>query len=315
MAKIKHVAITCEDPDAVAKFYKEGFDLFEVARNARQIQLSDGDINLTILKWKTNEDADVGPNGENYDGIHHIGFQVDSLEETGAKLTARRSYAVKWPETANPGRPAPRKSGPAPTGRSWTFRSRAGCTSLLWTSTRSNLHWEIEEAMSRGGGRLSLRDLSSNMNGMVSAQAIGKYERGEMMPISSVAIALANALDVSTTYLLSPTVISLESVDFRKFASTRVRERAMVEAAVLDHVDRYLQVEELLDITSSVWEIPHDAPYHAETVEDSELIAARVREERRTQYLKPRPPNSWVCGSPTSSASCWERQINTPCTS
>ncbi|MYC31771.1 MAG: helix-turn-helix transcriptional regulator [Chloroflexi bacterium] len=82
--------------------------------------------------------------------------------------------------------------------------------------------------MSRGGGRLSLRDLSSNMNGMVSAQAIGKYERGEMMPSSSVAIALANALDVSTTYLLSPTVISLESVDFRKLASTRVRERAMV---------------------------------------------------------------------------------------
>ena len=32
MAKIKHIAITCEDPDAVAKFYKEGFDLFEVAR-------------------------------------------------------------------------------------------------------------------------------------------------------------------------------------------------------------------------------------------------------------------------------------------
>ena len=86
MAKIKHIAITCEDPDAVAKFYKEGFDLFEVARNARQIQLSDGDINLTILKWKTDEDADVGPNGENYSGIHHIGFQVDSLEDTGTRL-------------------------------------------------------------------------------------------------------------------------------------------------------------------------------------------------------------------------------------
>ena len=26
LAGIKHVAITCEDPDAVAKFYKEGFD-------------------------------------------------------------------------------------------------------------------------------------------------------------------------------------------------------------------------------------------------------------------------------------------------
>ena len=86
MAKIKHIAITCEDPDAVAKFYKEGFELFEVARNARQVQLSDGDINLTILKWKTDEDADVGPNGENYSGIHHIGFQVDNLEDTGARL-------------------------------------------------------------------------------------------------------------------------------------------------------------------------------------------------------------------------------------
>ena len=72
------------------------------------------------------------------------------------------------------------------------------------------------------------------------------------MPSSSVAIALANALDVSTTYLLSPTVVSLESVEFRKLASTKVRERARVEATVLDHMDRYLQVEELLDITSSV---------------------------------------------------------------
>jgi methylmalonyl-CoA/ethylmalonyl-CoA epimerase len=109
MAKIKHVAITCEDPDAVAKFYKEGFDLFEVARNARQIQLSDGDINLTILKWKTNEDADVGPNGENYDGIHHIGFQVDDLEETGAKLREINGEEIVRREVAADGQPrAPR---------------------------------------------------------------------------------------------------------------------------------------------------------------------------------------------------------------
>ena len=133
----------------------------------------------------------------------------------------------------------------------------------------------LKLARKRSG--LSLRELSSNMNGMVSAQAIGKYERGEMMPSSSVAIALADALDVTTTYLLSPTVVSLESVEFRKLASTKVRERAMVEATVLDHVDRYLQVEELLDITSSIWEVPDGAPYHAETVEEGELTAARVR--------------------------------------
>ena len=131
--------------------------------------------------------------------------------------------------------------------------------------------------LARKRSGLSLRELSSNMNGMVSAQAIGKYERGEMMPSSSVAIALADALDVTTTYLLSPTVVSLESVEFRKLASTKVRERAMVEAAVLDHVDRYLQVEELLDIANSVWEVPDGAPYPAETVEGGELAAATVR--------------------------------------
>ena len=133
----------------------------------------------------------------------------------------------------------------------------------------------LKLARKRSG--LSLRELSSNMNGMVSAQAIGKYERGEMMPSSSVAIALADALDVTATYLLSPTVVSLKSVEFRKLASTKVRERAMVEATVLDHVDRYLQVEELLDITSSIWEVPDGAPYHAETVEEGELTAAKVR--------------------------------------
>ena len=134
----------------------------------------------------------------------------------------------------------------------------------------------LKLARKRSG--FSLRELSSNMNGMVSAQAIGKYERGEMMPSSSVAIALADALDVTTTYLLSPTVVSLESVEFRKLASTKVRERAMVEATVFDHVDRYLQVEKLLDITSSIWEVPDGAPYHAETVEEGELTAARVRQ-------------------------------------
>ena len=134
----------------------------------------------------------------------------------------------------------------------------------------------LKLARKRSG--FSLRDLSSHVDGMVSAQAIGKYERGEMMPSSSVAIGLAGALGVSATYLLSPSVVSLESVEFRKLASTRARERAMVEAAVLDHVDRYLQVEEFLDITSSEWEMPGGAPYHAETVEDGELTAAGVRE-------------------------------------
>ena len=100
----------------------------------------------------------------------------------------------------------------------------------------------LKIARKRSG--LSLRELSSHMERIVSAQAIGKYERGEMMPSSTVAIALAKTLDVSMSYLLSSSEVSLKSVEFRKLASTKARERATVEAEVLDNVERYLQVEE-----------------------------------------------------------------------
>ena len=52
--------------------------------------LSDGYINLTITKWKTDQDLDVGPNGPNYSGIDHTGFQVDDLDPTSQKLGAAR---------------------------------------------------------------------------------------------------------------------------------------------------------------------------------------------------------------------------------
>ena len=48
--------------------------------------LSDGYINLAILNWKIEKDADVGPNGPNYNGIHHFGFQVCDLNQVCEKL-------------------------------------------------------------------------------------------------------------------------------------------------------------------------------------------------------------------------------------
>ena len=130
----------------------------------------------------------------------------------------------------------------------------------------------LKLARKRSG--LSLRALSSGMGSIVSAQAIGKYERGEMVPSSAVAIALAEALEVPLSHLLSPSRVSLESVEFRKLASTRARDRAAVEGEVLDHVDRYLQVEEVLGIDTTE---PDGAPYRINAVEDTEWAAASIR--------------------------------------
>ncbi|MGE3538040.1 MAG: VOC family protein [Candidatus Tectimicrobiota bacterium] len=87
MAKIKHIALTTQDPDKVAAFYKEAFDLREVRRSPNgAVFLTDGYINLAILNWKTEKDADVGVNGPNYSGIHHFGFEVDELGSVSEKL-------------------------------------------------------------------------------------------------------------------------------------------------------------------------------------------------------------------------------------
>lgn len=131
--------------------------------------------------------------------------------------------------------------------------------------------------LARKRSGLSLRALSSAMDGLVSAQAIGKYERAEMMPSSTVAIALADALEVTPSYLLSPSSVSLESVEFRKLSSTRARERAAVEAEVLDHVDRYLQVEEILGIDTTGQDMPDGIIYRISGVEDAEEVATTLR--------------------------------------
>lgn len=112
----------------------------------------------------------------------------------------------------------------------------------------------IKLARKRAG--MSLRDLSAALDGKVSAQAIGKYERGEMTPRSSVLGALSKALKVSIPYLMDSQGILLTGVDFRKHAKTSTKEKAAVETAVLEMAERYLQVETILELNSASWKSP-----------------------------------------------------------
>lgn len=87
MARIKHIALTTQDPAKAAAFYKEAFGLKEIRRSPEgAVFLTDGYINLAILNWKTEKDADVGANGPNYSGIHHFGLEVEDLDEACDKL-------------------------------------------------------------------------------------------------------------------------------------------------------------------------------------------------------------------------------------
>jgi Zn-dependent peptidase ImmA (M78 family) len=131
--------------------------------------------------------------------------------------------------------------------------------------------------LARRKAGLSLRGLSSAMGGRVTAQAIGKYERGEDVPSSGVLLALADALKVSVAYLLDAQGIQLTSVQFRTKASTSARDRAQVQTEVLEWIERYLQVESILGLDSAEWQSPFTSPRRLRIVDDMEKVAEEVR--------------------------------------
>lgn len=94
MPKIKHIAIATQDVEKTARFYTEVFGMKEIGKidnpNASGYYLSDGDINLAILNFKNDEVAGI-ERGKDYSGLHHIGFQVENLEDIAEKLAAANS--------------------------------------------------------------------------------------------------------------------------------------------------------------------------------------------------------------------------------
>lgn len=131
--------------------------------------------------------------------------------------------------------------------------------------------------LSRLAAGMSLRQLAAAIDHAVSAQAIGLYERGRMLPGSPVALRLAEALAVPLGYLLSSQPLRLQAVEFRRGRALPARQRNLVQAAVLEHLDRYLQVESLLNLSHAGWRAPPGAPYAVVDPADAETAAERVR--------------------------------------
>ena len=97
MAQIKHIAIATNDAEKTAKFYAEVFGLRQVAQldgeNAKGFMLSDGNVNMAILDFKS--DAVAGERGKDWEGIHHIGFEVESLEDIERRLADANSKPME----------------------------------------------------------------------------------------------------------------------------------------------------------------------------------------------------------------------------
>ena len=94
MARIKHIALSTQDPEKTSRFYVDVFGMKEIGRVDHPAVsgyfLSDGELNVAVLKFK-NDAAAGAERGKDFCGIHHIGFQVESLEAIAERLAAAGS--------------------------------------------------------------------------------------------------------------------------------------------------------------------------------------------------------------------------------
>ena len=108
--------------------------------------------------------------------------------------------------------------------------------------------------LARRRAGLSMQKLAKSIDPPVSAQAISKYEAQKMMPSSSVLVALGKSLGVSLDFLLGGQVNALESLEWRKTSKVSAKDKAMAESIVVEKLERYLAIEEVL-------ELPHLDPF------------------------------------------------------
>ena len=97
---------------------------------------------------------------------------------------------------------------------------------------------------------LSYRELAAKMSPPVSHNLLSKYEKEEITPGSEVLIALAKALHVKPDYFLTPFTVEIEKVEFRKKRKLAAKQEAAIKQQVTDHIARYLEVEQFLQISS-----------------------------------------------------------------
>ena len=115
MAKLRHIALIVPDPEKAAKFFEEAFDMKVAGKARRGLYVSDGTINVALLKQEGNEKV----------GIYHFGMWVDDLDEAEKKVVdAGGTYLDGRPEPAAPGQPATR----TPTTRPSTRTRSASCS-------------------------------------------------------------------------------------------------------------------------------------------------------------------------------------------
>jgi lactoylglutathione lyase len=92
-ARLRHIALSVPDPDKAAKFFEEAFGMKVVGPAGLGLYVSDGTINVALLKKETDAEKI---------GIYHLGLWVDDLDEAEKKVVdAGGKYLAGRPTSPN----------------------------------------------------------------------------------------------------------------------------------------------------------------------------------------------------------------------
>ncbi|MCE7060671.1 helix-turn-helix domain-containing protein [Dyadobacter sp. CY343] len=97
---------------------------------------------------------------------------------------------------------------------------------------------------------LSLKNLSDKLGSKISRQALHKYEKGEVIPNSDMLALLSDILQVRPDYFFSDTKIAIGAIEYRKMQHLPSREEHKVVEQTREYLSRYLELEEILGISS-----------------------------------------------------------------
>src|SRR5258708_22723963 len=95
--RLRHIAIIVPEPETAAQFFEHAFDMKRVGSGRRGIYMSDGVMNVALLKRETDNERI---------GLYHFGLCVHDLAGAGKKgFGAGRTYLARRPTSPTSSHP------------------------------------------------------------------------------------------------------------------------------------------------------------------------------------------------------------------
>lgn len=121
---------------------------------------------------------------------------------------------------------------------------------------------------------LTQDELVRSTGGMITKQALSKYENAKAAPSPKVASELARALQVKAAELFSPPRYEVKFVAYRSYAGLGVRDRAQIEGLLAEQVSARLALQDRLGMPDG-FALP---TVYVDSIEDAEVAAETVRD-------------------------------------